>query len=142
MPIKAPPLKPSHSLLCRSPGPHLPLRRVKRLCSDCGVELCVIVEVIFDDRIALASGLREPRDVKDADFSAGVFDKSFSLKSRGCGRDSGTAPPKHVCEKLMRNLERAGVRAIRAEEQPAGAPLLEVVFGIASGGLHCLNELC
>jgi tetratricopeptide (TPR) repeat protein len=29
-------------------------RWVKRLLSDCGVELCVIVQVIFDDLIALA----------------------------------------------------------------------------------------
>jgi hypothetical protein len=42
----------------------------------------------------------------------------------------------------MRNLERVGVRAVRAEEQPAGEPLFEVVFRIASSGLHCLNELC
>src|ERR1022692_2088518 len=142
MPIKAPPLKPSHSLLCRSPGPHLPLRRVKRLCSDCGVELCVIVEVIFDDQIALARGLREPRDVEDADFSAGVFDKSFSLENPGCRRNSGTATPKHIGEKLMRNLERVDVRAVRTEEQPAGEPLFEGVFRVASGGLRCLNELC
>ena len=86
-----------------------------RLRSHCGVKLGVIVEVIFDDQIALARGLRESRDVEDADFSAGVFDKSFSLESRGCGRDSRTATPKHVCEKLMRNLEGAGVRAVRAE---------------------------
>src|ERR1039457_1520713 len=140
--MKTPSLKPTHAQLCRSPGPHLRLRRVKRLRSDCGVELCVIVEVIFDDQIALARGLGEPRDVEDADFSAGVFDKSFSLENPGCRRNSGTATPKHIGEKLMRNLERVDVRAVRTEEQPAGEPLFEGVFRVASGGLHGLNELC
>src|ERR1035437_2644594 len=140
--MKTPPLEPTHSLLCRSPGPHLRLRRVKRLRSDRGVELCVIIEVIFDGQIALARGLREPREVEDANFSAGVFDKSFSLENRGCRGNSGTANPKHVCEKLMRNLERVDVRAVRTDEQPVGESLFEVVFRIASSGLHCLNELC
>ena len=140
--MKMPPLKPTHSLLCRSPGSLLRLRPVKRLHSDCGIELCVIVEVMFDDQIALARDLREPRDVEDADFSAGVFDKSFLLENPGCRRNSGTAPPKHVCEKLMRNLERVDVCAVRTDEQPAGESLFEVVFRIASGRLHCLNQLC
>ena len=64
--------------------PQLRLRRVKRLRSGCTVELGVIVEVILDGQIALARGLREPRDVEDANFSAGVFDKSFSLGNPGC----------------------------------------------------------
>ena len=81
--------------------PHPRLRRMKRLRSDCGVELCVIVEVIFDNQIALARGLHEPRDVEDANFSASVVDKSFLLENPGCRRNSGTANPKHVCEKLM-----------------------------------------
>ena len=41
----------------------------------------------------------------------------------------------------MRNPERVDVRAVRTEEQPAGEPLFEVVFRIASSGLRCLNEL-
>src|ERR1017187_3920511 len=75
-------------------------------------------------------------------ISPDVFDKSFSHKNPGCRRNSGTTTPKHVCEKLMRNLERVDVRAVRTEEQPAGEPLFEAVFRIASGGLHGLNELC
>src|ERR1017187_1302362 len=118
--MKTPSLKPTHAQLCRSPGPHLRLRRVKRLRSDCGVELCVIVEVIFDDQIALARGLGEPRDVEDADFSAGVFDKSFSLENPGCRRNSGTPTPQHVSEKLMRNLERVGGGGLPTAEQPEG----------------------
>jgi hypothetical protein len=77
------------------------LQRVKRLRSGCGVELCVIVEVILDHQIALARGLDEPRDVENANFFAGVFDKSFSLENSGGRRNSGTATPKHVSEKLM-----------------------------------------
>jgi hypothetical protein len=123
-------------------GPHLRLRRLKRLRSNCGVELCVIIEVIFDDQITLAGSLREPRDVEDANLSPGVFDKSFSLENPGCRRNSGTAPPEHVCEKLMRNPERVDVRAVRTEEEPTGESLFEAVFRIASGGLHCLHELC
>src|ERR1039457_4963354 len=110
MALKAPALTPTHSLLCRSPGPHPRLRQVKRLRSDCGVELCVIVEVIFDDQVALARGPREPREVEDANFSAGVFDKSFSLEDPGCRRNSGTAPPsisaRNSCEILNRSEER------------------------------------
>src|ERR1035437_5346683 len=140
--MKTPPLKPTHSLRCRSSGPHPRLRRVKRLRSDRGVELCVIVEVIFDGQITLTRGLGEPREFEDANFSAGVFDKSFSLENRGCRGNSGTANPKHVCEKLMRNLERVDVRAVRTDEQPAGESLFDAVFSIASSGLHCLNELC
>ena len=89
---------------------------MKRLRGDCGVDHCVIVEVIFDDQIALARGLCEPREVEDADFSASVFDKSFSLKNPGCRRDSGTATPEHICEKPMRNLKRVDVRAVRTDE--------------------------
>jgi len=50
--------------------------------------------------------------------------------------------PKHVCEKLMRNLERVGVCAVCTDKQPAGKSLFKVVFCIASSRLHCLNELC
>jgi hypothetical protein len=122
--------------------PHSRLRRVKRLHSDCGVELGVIVEVIFDDPIALARGLHEPRHVEDANFTAGIFDKSFSLENSGCRRNGGTATPKHVCEKLVRDLESVDVRAVRTDEQPARKSLFEVVFRIASSGLQCLNQLC
>ena len=97
--------------------------------------------MIFDDQVALASVLRKPRDIEDADFSASVFDQSFSLKNLGCRRNSGAATPKHVCEKLMRNHERVDARAVRTDEQPAGESLFEAVFCIASNGLHCLNEL-
>src|ERR1039458_1166429 len=140
--MKTPSLKPTHAQLCRGGGPHLRLRRVKRLRSDCGVELCVIVEVILDNQIALARGLGEPRDVENANFFAGVFDKSLSLENSGGRRNSGTATPKHVSEKLMRNLERVGVGALPTDEQPAGESLFEVVFCIASSGLHCQKELC
>jgi len=126
----------------RDTGPHPRLRWIKQLFSDSGVELCVIVQVVLDDRIALARGFREPSDVEDADFSTGVFDKSFSLENPGCRRNCGTATAKHVCEKLMRNLERVDMRTVRADEEPAGESLFEVVFRIASSGLHCLNELC
>src|ERR1017187_568290 len=118
------------------------LQRIKRLRRDCGVELCVIVEVVFDDQIALARGLGEPRDVEDANFSAGVFDKSFSLENPGGRRNSGASTPKHVSEKLMRNLECVGVGALPTDEQPAGESLFEVVFCIASSGLHCQKQLC
>src|SRR5450631_471952 len=117
------------------------LSRLSRLCSDCGIKLCVIVEVIFDDLIALARDLREPRDVENVNFSASVFDKSFSLENRGCRRNRGAAPSKHVCEKLVRNLECVDMCAVRANEKPAGEPLFRAVFRIASGRLHRLNEL-
>src|ERR1035441_3885295 len=103
--MKAPPSKPTHFPPCRGPDPHLRLRRISCLRSDFGVELCVIVEVILDDQIALARDLREPRNVEDVNFSSSVFDKSFSLENTGCRRNSGAAPSKHVCEKLVRNLE-------------------------------------
>src|ERR1035438_6576477 len=112
-----------------------------RLRSDCGVKPCVIVEVIFDDEIAFARSLGEPREVEDSDFSAGVFDKSLFLENPGCRGDSGTATPKHVCKKLMRHLERVAVRAVRTDQQPAGESLFKVVFRVVSSGLHCLNEL-
>src|SRR5664280_1352262 len=108
--------------------------RVFRKCSswlrsDCGIELCVIVEVILDDLIALARDLREPRAVEDVNFSASVFDKSFSLENPGCRRNSGAAPSKHVCEKLVRNLERVDVCAVRTDEQPAGESLFKACLG-------------
>src|ERR1017187_4118056 len=141
------PASPPHALLMASSPrisqpPRLRSPQVTWLLSDYGVELSVIVEGIFDDLMALVRGVREPRDVEDADFSAGVFDKSFSHKNPGCRRNSGTATPKHVCEKFMRNLEGVGMGAVRTNEQPAGESLFEVVFRIASSGLHCLNELC
>jgi len=46
-------------------------RRVKRLRSDCDVEPCVIVEVVFDGQIALARGLREPRGRRECEFLPG-----------------------------------------------------------------------
>ena len=42
----------------------------------------------------------------------------------------------------MRNLERVNLLAVGSDEQPAGEPLFEAVLRIASGGLHCLHELC
>src|ERR1019366_7736143 len=124
-----------------TPGTHLRPLWVRWLRSDCGIELCVIVEVILDDLIALARDLREPRAVEDVNFSASVFDKSFSLENPGCRRNSGAAPSKHVCEKLVRNLERVDVCAVRTNEEPAGESLFKTVFRIASSGLHRLNEL-
>src|ERR1035441_2745292 len=54
------------------------LQRVKRLRSDCGCQLCVIVEVILDGQIALARGLGEPRVVEDSLDNYTKFDTAIA----------------------------------------------------------------
>ena len=50
------------------------------------IELCVVVEVVLDDVIALASPALKPCSIQDLDDSSGVVNQAFFLESGSSSR--------------------------------------------------------
>ena len=118
-----------------------PYELQRRLCSDAGIKLRESIKVMFNYAVTLAGHLGKAGDVENPHLSTRVFDESLFLQNARCHRNGGTGASKHLCEKLMRYLERVRMCAISTDQQPTRQTLLEVVLRIASGGLHGLNKL-
>ena len=105
------------------------------------IELCVVVQMVFDDVVTLASFGFESAYVGDVDYSPGVFNEPFFLQN--CGRlgDCGPGVSQHVGEKFIGHLVGRVLGPVRADEQPSGKTLVHLMLRIASSRLHGVDEL-
>ena len=67
------------------------MRLIEQLGEDCGIKFRIIVEVIFDDLVALAGSRGEPGNIKNVDLTPRVFNQPFSLENSGGYGDGWTA---------------------------------------------------
>jgi len=78
------------------------------------LDFVVILQVLFDNPIAFASGFLQAGPVQDFDLATTIVDVSSTLKFL-CGHARGRAPhPKHVTQELMSQAKLVRIDPVRA----------------------------
>lgn len=111
------------------------------LLSSAVIELCVLVEVIFNDRVALAGPVLQPRNIQNPDHTPGVIDETFIFQCSRRSRDRGAGTSNHVCKKNLGHVESVPAHPVCCDEQPPCESLLQMVLRIAACRLHSLQKL-
>src|SRR5579871_241668 len=92
------------------------------------------------DGIAGARGGFEALAVEDMDLAAAIADELPALQVRRGHRDTAPAYTEHIGEKLMREVEMIGMRAVVRHQQPASQTWRELVKAHARRGSRQLRH--
>src|ERR1044071_4506559 len=83
------------------------------------------IELLLDDRIALAGTRLEAGAMEHGDASAAVFDQPGVLQVAGRLRDTFTSYAQHVGDQLLRHHELAADQSVETQQQPAAELLVQ-----------------
>ena len=100
----------------------------QRLLVEVGVQL-------LRDAIALASRGLEESSVRDFHPSLLVFKEPASLHGPGYVRDGSSLGSKHLCEKLLREIQNLRLSSILRHQDPACQPCFRLMEPVAAGHL-------